>query len=168
MCTCLYLQVTVAVLGAAPVTIIPETTIPLNRAQCPHTTQPTTTRTSTPLRMPSPTPRANETCESLQQLASSSQLCVTNSQCSGLHCELPGSTGSFDITVEPCRNPPAVHVVSRDALGGLIVNETLTQSRQQDLLGIGTLNINIQQSPNEDSISIRVSHAVTASVLICS
>ena len=76
--------------------------------------------------------------------------------------------GSFDISVEPCHNPPAVHVVGRGPLGGLIVNETLTQSRQQDLLGIGTLNINIQQSPNEDSISIRVSHAVTASVLICS
>ncbi len=159
MCTCLYLQVTV-VLGAVPVTIIPETTIPLNRAQCPHTTQPTTTRTSTPLRMPSPTPRANETCESLQQLASSSQLCVTNGQCSGLHCELPGSTGSFDITVEPCHNPPAVHVVGRNASGGLIVNRTLTKSFQQDLLGIGTLNTNIRQSPNEDSISISVSQSL--------
>ncbi len=61
MCTCLYLQVTVVVLGAVPVTIIPETTIPLNRAQCPHTTQPTNTRTSTPLRIPSSTPRASNT-----------------------------------------------------------------------------------------------------------
>ena len=80
MCTCLYLQVTVAVLGAAPVTIIPETTIPLNRAQCPHTTQPTTTRTSTPLRMPSPTPRASKTSALFQLSMTQSLLAVSSSR----------------------------------------------------------------------------------------
>ena len=169
MCICtdlliLYLQVTASVVaGIAPVTIIPETTIPLNRAQCPHAvtpTQPTTTHTFTPLRMPSPTPRVSETCDSLQQLASSSQLCITNVQCSGLHCELPGGvTGSFDVTVEPCHNPPAVNVVQRNALGEVIYNETLTKSRKENF-GLGTLNINLMQSPNEDSISINVSQSL--------
>ncbi len=105
-----------------------------------------------------PTPVFNPTCQALEQLAATSGTCTTSDQCTGLNCVVIG-IGSVDFRIEPCHNPPAVHVVGKDASGIVIVNETLTKSRQESF-GLGTLNINIMQSPNEDSISISVSQSL--------
>ena len=93
-----------------------------------------------------------------------SPICVTSDQCTGLLCQVRG-TGSFDFKVEPCHDPPAIRVIGRNASEDVIVNETLTRSRQQNLPGgIGTLNVNIGQAPNEDSLSLSVSHVWTLSI----
>ncbi len=105
-----------------------------------------------------PTPVLNPTCQALEQLAATSGTCTTSDQCTGLNCVVIG-IGSVDFRIEPCHNPPAVHVVGKDTSGIVIVNETLTKSRQESV-GFGTLNINIMQSPNEDSISINVSQSL--------
>ena len=112
---------------------------------------PTPTPTSTP------TPGVVTTCQALQQLADTSTVCSTSQQCSGLHCTVT-SLGSFDLTVEPCHNPPAVDVVGRDSSGRVVFNDTLTDSRQEDL-GLGSLNITIKHSADDDSLIISVSGA---------
>ena len=109
---------------------------------------------------PSPTPEVDPTCQALQQLASSTGACRPNDRCNGVHCTV-SQLGTFDLTVEPCHDPPAVDVVGRDISGRVLFNETITQSRQEDLNGLGTLKVNVAQSPSEDSITISVSVIVS-------
>ena len=154
------MQVTAHLLGGIIVPLIPETTIPLNRQQCAFVshTPPSPQPTPTPSYTPTPTPGVDPTCQSLQQLADAYPVCSTSQHCSGLHCTM-ASYGSFDLTVEPCHNPPAVDVVGRDSSGTVVFNDTLTDSRQEDL-GLGTvLNITIKHPADDDSLLISVSGA---------
>ncbi len=106
----------------------------------------------------------NPTCQTLKQLAATSETCSMSDQCTGLYCLVSG-VGSIEFQVEPCHNPPAIRVIGRDGSGTILVNETLTKSRQQDLPGgIGTLSIDIGQTSNEDSLSLSVSHVYNESM----
>ena len=149
----------VSFFGTAPVILIPETTVPLNRAQCgfsslavtatqaivPHTQAPT----------PTPGTQPDPTCLALEGLAASGGLCSTRDQCTELHCELV-NVGTVDLSFEPCSNPPAIDVVVMDSSGNVLFNDTLSHSRVQRVNSAVVLNITIEQSPTEDSITLQV------------
>ena len=110
--------------------------------------------------VPSPTPtpgtQPDPTCLALERLAATSGVCSTRDHCTELHCEVVG-TGTLDLSFEPCSNPPAIDVVVADYSGNVLFNDTLTQSREESVGGnLVTVKITIKQSPNEDSISIKV------------
>ena len=144
--------------------ILPQQHIILDRSLCngPYHTGPDVTLpptfTSAISVVPTPTPgtQPDPTCLALERLVAPGGVCSTRDHCSELHCEVVG-TGTLDLSFEPCSNPPAINVVVADYSGNVLFNDTLTQSREESV-GPFTLNIIIEQSPSEDSITIQVTY----------
>ena len=140
--------------------IIPETTIPIDRSRCyssgsfPH---PSTSSTSSFLTISPPTaslPSSDETCQALNRIAATSATCTTEASCTALDCDFLQYHSK--ITILPCNNPPAIKVVIQDSLGRVIVNETLSESRTQNIGGLLTLIVTIRQVMSPESISLKV------------
>ena len=145
--------------------ILPQQHIILDRSLCngPYQPGPDVSPSPTPLHtsaigpIPTPTPEAqtDPTCLALGRLAASNGVCSTRDHCTELHCELI-SVGAVDLSFEPCSNPPAIDVVVMDSSGNVLLNDTLTHSRVQRVNSAVVLNITIEQSPAEDSITLQV------------
>ena len=143
--------------------ILPQHQIILDRSLCngPYQPGPNVSPSPTPLHtsaigpIPTPTPETNPTCLALGRLAASNGVCSTRDHCTELHCELI-TVGAVDLSFEPCSNPPAIDVVVMDSSGNVLLNDTLTHSRVQRVNSVIVLNITIEQSPAEDSITLQV------------
>ena len=129
-------QVTVRQEGSSNVTLIPQATVPLNASEC--------------------------MCQTLQDLATKAGStvvepeCQTNTECSGVVCELDilGSVFYLESIILPCDY--AVDVVVRDsqrqALFMSVYNRTETHT-----ISIGTLSASLYVEINRHPFSMEVS-----------
>eukprot|EP00731_Ephydatia_muelleri_P020062 Em0012g887a len=103
-------------------------------------------------------------CRSLQQLSIDAQSasvlqlsCSTNVQCTGVRCvpTLPSLFG-VDLTVLPCRDPPAVQISLVDTSGyAVLYNGTFDRSQNVSVSPLLTLSVEI--TPRQYSMDVGVS-----------
>ena len=132
------------------VVAVPDVTVPLNASDC--------------------------ACRSLQQLASDAQSspgllqlsCSTNQQCTGVRCvpALPSLFG-VDLTVLPCRSPPAVQVSLVDATGyAALYSGTFDRSQNVSVSALLTLSVDITQRQYSMDVGVCFLNASAINVFI--
>ena len=149
-------------LPSAPIVLIPETSVPVDRTQCNATpTSPGPSRATTSP-VPSGTPPHPQTCAALQRIESSSgSQCHASQSCTTLNCDLAGGLYHAAMTVLPCDDPPDIRVLVRDSADNVLLNETFSQSREVpvDIQGVHVLDliVNVSHTHNPDAIVVGVS-----------
>lgn len=115
--------------------------------------------------VPNPTPSfvvtpatgQETTCTALQQIATGSPVCSTDSSCTHLQCSAVGTTLYFGVV--PCASPPAVSVVINQG-GRTIYNNRFSESDSVPIAFSGitymTLDVVVRQSPDRDSLTVKV------------
>ena len=152
-------------LHGAPIHLIPQTVIPIDRSQCNATV-------STPPPRPTPTPSPTgpsphaQTCQALQNVATNAIIpCHTSLSCSAIDCNATVANGQYypsRVIILPCNNPPAVEVILWGPDGEVLQDEILTESRTQPVLYHGfplfdvVVNIRHVTTP-QDAIILKVS-----------
>ena len=164
------------------VELVPEHTIILDRSNCstapptgttptsetptepssPTTETPTTANTSSPTAsVPTDSP---DTCQGLQNAASSSSYCATNDPCTALECDIPATGDHAEMTVVPCHDPPAIRIVIKNEDDDILLDRTFDRSRDVPVQYLGipvlTLRVTVEQLDNNSAIRVKVGHIV--------
>ena len=133
--------------GRRTVEVLRRHTIILDKSNCSNATSlpPPTSSPHSPS-PPTSSPASSQTCQALRNLASSNRLCNTTHSCTTVECLVLNYHAA--MTVLPCHTPPALRVVVHNATGGVLYNETLTQSRTIHE-GFITLNVTVEHVSNK-------------------
>ena len=146
------LGVNIPVFGHRTVQVLPRRTIILDKSNCSSNTT-TLPPTHSPLTPSQPTnPTVSQTCQALRTLASSSSSCNTTHSCTMVECTMLGYHSG--MTILPCHTPPALRLVTRNSTGGVVLNQTLTQSR---MIVVSPLSLNVTvDHVNSETIAVQV------------
>ncbi len=111
---------------------------------------------------PGPPPVSDGTCQALLQLAgggniaSTSNNCQVNRQCTTVNCNDYLGLYDFMLVLLACNDPPGIMFVAYDDSNNLVFNETITDSRTIPLGDFGSIVGTVDHPCGQEAIIVKV------------